>query len=58
MTLPTKAFLAFLEAPASLWTPTEALVPFYGRVGFELLSRHDVDGAFAFWMMRATSNPA
>ena len=43
------------EAPASLWTPAEGLVPFYGRFGFELLSRHDVDGASAFWMTRAAA---
>lgn len=40
------------EAPATLWTPAEGLVPFYGRFGFELRSRHDVDGASAFWMTR------
>ena len=40
------------QAPATLWTPAEALVPFYASCGFELVSRHDVDGASAFWMKR------
>ena len=42
------------EAPATLWTPAEGLVSFYSRFGFELLSRHDVDGASAFWMARGS----
>ena len=40
------------NAPATLWTPAEALVPFYGKFGFQLTSRHDVVGASAFWMTR------
>ena len=44
------------EAPATLWTPAEGLVPFYARFGFQLLSRHDVDGASAFWMTRGVSS--
>ena len=39
-------------APASLWTPNEELLPFYGRFGFVLRSRHEAPGAAAFWMVR------
>lgn len=46
------AELDAIGAPATLWTPNEALLPVYERFGFRLLSRHDVPGASAFWMLR------